>query len=82
MAGCLQRLVRVTQPTWVVERTLTRLRRVLGEDHDLIVGTAGLLRLSLGSWAPLRAGLDLDAASTLHAVVMCIETQITSEPVR
>jgi hypothetical protein len=30
----------------------------------------------------LRAGLDLDAASTLHAVVMCIETQITTEQVR
>jgi hypothetical protein len=28
------------------------------------------------------AGLDLDAASTLHAVVMSVDTQITTEQVR
>jgi hypothetical protein len=36
----------------------------------------------LNSFRSLLAGLDLDAASTLHAVVMSIDVEITAEQVR
>jgi hypothetical protein len=37
---------------------------------------------NLNRGRPSLAGLDLDAASTPHAVVMSVDTQITTEQVR
>jgi len=51
------------------------------EDNDNI-DPADLPAADLDALGLRLAGLDLDAGSTLHAVVMSVDTQITTERVR